>query len=368
MSQDKPDRRLSDTMEYKMNRCERMAELLPDWFSSHARDLPWRRDREPYHVWLSEIMLQQTRVEAVKEYYRRFLNELPQIEDLATVEEDRLLKLWEGLGYYNRARNLKKAAIKVVEELDGQFPDTYEGILTLPGIGEYTAGAIGSICYELPTPAVDGNVLRVYTRLLEDASNIDKQTTKRRIREELALVYPAGHCGTFTQALMELGATVCVPNGAPHCTECPLREICLAKEHDSWQSYPVREAKKSRRLEDRTVFILKCGDRVAVRKRPKQGLLSGMWEFPNVEGHLTEQAAADTVTQWQAAPEQMKMSYQYTHIFSHVEWRMKAYYLACRQMPEVFQWVTLQELEQGIALPSAFRPFAQLLQEKKQEL
>lgn len=345
-----------------------MAELLIDWFPSHARELPWRKDKEPYHVWLSEIMLQQTRVEAVKEYYRRFLEALPRIEDLAEVEEDRLLKLWEGLGYYNRARNLKKAAVVIIEERQGRFPDTYEEILALPGIGEYTAGAIGSICYELPTPAVDGNVLRVWSRLMEDGANIDKQATRRSIREELAQVYSKGCCGTLTQALMELGATVCIPNGEPHCGECPLQGICLAKAHASWQNYPVREAKKSRRIEDRTVFILRCGDRIAVRKRPKQGLLSGMWEFPNIEGHLTEQAAADTATQWQTAPEQMKMNYQYTHIFSHVEWRMTAYYLACKEMPETFQWVTLQELEQGLALPSAFRPFAQLLQEKNQEL
>ena len=340
-----------------MNRCERMAELLPDWFSSHARDLPWRRDREPYHVWLSEIMLQQTRVEAVKEYYRRFLNELPQIEDLAAVEEDRLLKLWEGLGYYNRARNLKKAAIKVVEELDGQFPDTYEGILTLPGIGEYTAGAIGSICYELPTPAVDGNVLRVYTRLLEDASNIDKQTTKRRIREELALVYPTGHCGTFTQALMELGATVCVPNGAPKCEQCPLAHMCLAGQHGSWASYPVRDQKKARRKEEKTVLILQCGDRIAIRKRHQKGLLSGMWEFPNVEGFLTKQQAVDIAGDWQTSPEQLRLETNYTHIFSHVEWQMTAYYITCRQMDPAFTWMTESELEEQAAMPSAFRPF-----------
>lgn len=347
----------------KMKKLTEIVELLLAWYPSHARDLPWRKDKNPYHVWLSEIMLQQTRVEAVKDYYKRFLEALPTIQDLAQVEEDRLLKLWEGLGYYNRARNLKKAAMTVVNDLDGHFPDTYEGILALAGIGEYTAGAIGSICFDLQTPAVDGNVLRVYTRLMEDASNIDKQSTKKQIREKLVPVYPKGNCGTLTQALMELGAMVCLPNGAPKCEECPLRELCLANQHGSWQQYPVRDEKKSRRQEDKTVLILQCGDKVAVRKRPKKGLLSGMWEFPNVEGILAEQQAADVVTQWQAAPEQMKMNCQYTHVFSHVEWRMTAYYLACGRMCESFQWVTLDEMEDEVAIPSAFRPFLQVLKE-----
>lgn len=348
-----------------MDKCRKLAETLTVWYPSHARDLPWRKDKNPYHVWLSEIMLQQTRVEAVREYYKRFLEALPTIEDLAEVEEDRLLKLWEGLGYYNRARNLKKAAVTIVEEKNGKFPETYEGILSLAGIGEYTAGAIGSICFDLPTPAVDGNVLRVYARVMEDSSNIDKQSTKKMIRERLAAVYPKGKCGIFTQSLMELGATVCLPNGTPKCEECPVYGICLAGQHGTWQKYPVRDEKKGRRLEDKTVFVLQCGDRIAVRKRTDKGLLSGMWEFPNVEGILVEQQAADVATQWQAAPEQMKMNYNYTHVFSHVEWRMTAYYLACRRMCQQFQWVTMEELEHEVAMPSAFRPFLDTLKEEK---
>ncbi|MCM1399187.1 MAG: A/G-specific adenine glycosylase [Clostridium sp.] len=339
-----------------MNKCKKLAQYLIDWYPTHARDLPWRKDKEPYHVWLSEIMLQQTRVEAVKEYYKRFLEALPSIEDLAAVEDDYLLKLWEGLGYYNRARNLKKAAITIVEDLDGRFPNTYEGILSLVGIGEYTAGAIGSICFDLPTPAVDGNVLRVYTRVMEDSSNIDKQATKKKIREKLAEAYSKGHCGTLTQGLMELGATVCLPNGSPRCGECPLKNLCSAREHDTWQSYPVRDEKKNRRQEEKTVFVLQCGDRIAVRKRTGKGLLSGMWEFPNVEGTLIEQQAADTAGSWNTVPEQMKMCFHYTHVFTHVEWRMTAYYLTCSRMCEQLHWVTLEELEHDVAVPSAFRP------------
>ncbi len=348
-----------------MDRCEQLVEALLSWYPEHKRDLPWRKDREPYHVWLSEIMLQQTRVEAVKEYYKRFLAALPTIEALAQVEEDELLKLWEGLGYYNRARNLKKAAGMVMEQFHGAFPDTYEEIRSLAGIGDYTAGAIGSICFDLPTPAVDGNVLRVYTRVMEDASNIDKQTTKRAVRDALATVYPIGQCGSMTQALMEVGATVCVPNGAPRCEQCPLAGICLAYEHGTWSQYPVRAEKKARRKEDKTVLLLQCGERIAVRKRPANGLLSGLWEFPNVEGHLNQQQAADTATDWKTQPTQIQLEYQYTHIFSHVEWRMTAYYLLCRQMNPEFQWVTLEEMQEKVPIPSAFRPFLELLDREK---
>ena len=244
-----------------------------------------------------------------------------------------------------------------MDEYNGRFPDTYEEILRLSGIGEYTAGAISSICYELPTPAVDGNVLRVYTRVMEDGSNIDKQSTKSRIRRELETVYPKGQCGIFTQSLMELGAMVCLPNGTPKCQKCPLAEICLAREHDTWQQFPVREAKKSRKAEKKTVFMLLCGERIAVRKRKEKGLLSGMWEFPNVPGELQEQQAADVAAEWDTAPEQLKMCSHYTHIFSHVEWRMTAYYMTCRQMSRKFHWVTMEELESSIAIPSAFREF-----------
>lgn len=349
-----------------------MIERLLIWYPEHARDLPWRRDKDPYHVWLSEIMLQQTRVEAVKDYYKRFLIALPDIQSLAEVEEDRLLKLWEGLGYYNRARNLKKAAITITEAYGGTFPQTYEEIRSLAGIGDYTAGAIGSICYGLPMPAVDGNVLRVYTRVMEDDSNIDKQSTKNAVRDALAEVYrdlneySTGSCGMATQALMEIGATVCVPNGMPKCEECPLSAICGACMHQSWQEYPVRNKKKSRKVEDKTVFLLTCGDKVAVRKRQSKGLLAGLWEFPNVEGHMTKQQAADTAAEWQTAPEQMQMNYNYTHIFSHVEWRMTAYYLACRKLAEPFTWVDMDELDQNIAIPSAFKPFVDVL--KKEQL
>jgi A/G-specific adenine glycosylase len=340
-----------------MNRCKKIPEYLLPWYQEHARDLPWRTDKNPYHVWLSEIMLQQTRVEAVKAYYIRFLEALPTIADLAQVEEERLLKLWEGLGYYNRAKNLKKAAITVMEDYQGIFPDTYEEILSLSGIGEYTAGAIASICFERPTPAVDGNVLRVYARVMEDFSNIDKQSTKRAVRDALEVVYLKGKCGLFTQSLMELGATVCVPNGVPKCELCPLQSICLARKNDTWSKLPVREEKKKRKIEYKTVFMLQCGDKIAIRKRTEKGLLAGMWEYPNITGTCDEQQAADVVTAWKVNPRELQKSMTYTHVFTHVEWHMKAYYFQCDTMTEEFVWVTQEELEKTVAIPSAFRGF-----------
>jgi len=196
--------------------------LLLPWFTENARDLPWRADREPYHVWLSEVMLQQTRVEAVKGYYSRFLKALPDIPRLAAAEPEVLSKLWEGLGYYSRVRALQAAARVIMERFAGVFPREWAEVRALPGVGDYTAGAICSICFDQPTPAVDGNVLRVVSRLTGDDRCVDDEKTKRSVRAALAAVYPAGRCGDFTQAIMELGATVCVPNGAPDCAACPM--------------------------------------------------------------------------------------------------------------------------------------------------
>lgn len=238
---------------------EQLPGLLLPWFAEHRRDLPWRRDREPYHVWLSEIMLQQTRVEAVRGYYLRFLERLPDIAALASAPEDVLLKLWEGLGYYSRVRNLQKAAQCVMEQHGGEFPRELSTIRALPGIGDYTAGAIASICFEAPTAAVDGNVLRVILRLTVCADSPADVRVRRRIGEELSAVYPAGHCGDFTQALMELGATVCLPNGAPQCGACPLRALCEAHAQGTELQFPTKPPKKPRRIEQRTVFVLQCG-------------------------------------------------------------------------------------------------------------
>ena len=339
-----------------------MFEALIPWYEAHKRELPWRQDREPYHVWLSEIMLQQTRVEAVKEYYRRFVTALPTIPDLAEAPEEQILKLWEGLGYYNRVRNLQKAAQTICADYTGVFPSEYAQIRRLSGIGDYTAGAIASICFDAPTPAVDGNVLRVYSRLLADDANIDLQTTKKRITGKLQETYPRKNPGIATQALMELGATVCVPNGAPRCDVCPVAEICQARKQDTWRNLPVRSEKKKRKIVDKTVFILLTEDTVALHKRSASGLLAGMWEFPNVDAKLDKQAAVTQVTGWQAEPLDLLMQTSYTHIFSHVEWHMTAYYIRCRKTNKKWKWVTKESLDETYALPSAFRPFREQIE------
>lgn len=329
--------------------------LLLPWYTISARDLPWRRDREPYHVWLSEIMLQQTRVEAVRQYYIRFLTALPTIADLAAAEEDRLYKLWEGLGYYTRVRNLQKAAKIIMTAHSGRFPNEYAAIRALPGIGDYTAGAIGSICFELPTPAVDGNVLRVISRVTASAAPIDTTATKRTVTQALATIYPEGHCGEFTQALMELGATVCAPNGAPHCADCPLSMVCLAHERGLTQTLPVKSPKKARRREEKTVFLFHCGTHWAIEKRPKHGLLAGLWQFPNIEGKWKAEDALRLAAEWGVEPIELERELQRTHIFTHVEWHMTAYYMECRAMPSRFIWEPATQFAERIALPTAFR-------------
>lgn len=331
--------------------------LLP-WFSDCARDLPWRRDRLPYHVWLSEIMLQQTRVEAVKPYYARFLAALPDIPSLAECPQDALMKLWEGLGYYSRARNLQKAAQQLMAQYGGDFPRTYAEIRALSGIGDYTAGAVASICFDLPEPAVDGNVLRVYTRLHADARCTDDLSVRRDIRETLRRVYedtPAGQRGTLTQALMELGATVCLPNGIPHCEVCPLQTLCAAHNTHTETDYPVRKAKNARRTEEYTVYILQCGDRIAVQKRPETGLLAGLWEFPHVSGILTGQAAVTAAKTFRAGAAELLSERRRTHIFTHIEWHMNCVHLLVSRMPEPFTWVNAAQLAEETALPTAFR-------------
>lgn len=330
--------------------------LLLPWYRVNRRDLPWRKDRQPYHIWLSEIMLQQTRVEAVKGYYTRFLTVLPDIRSLAQCDDELLHKLWEGLGYYSRVRNLKKAAQIIMERHGGTFPEDYSDVLALPGIGEYTAGAICSIAFNQPTPAVDGNVLRVLSRLTNDASPIDLPETKRRVTLLLAELYPR-EAGEFTQALMELGATVCGPNRKPDCGSCPCQSLCLGFHRGSAEGLPVKSPKKQRRQEDRTVFILSCDGFYALEKRPEQGLLAGLWQFPNVTGHLDMQQALNAVTDMGLHPREILREVEKKHIFTHVQWNMLGIYLEVAQTGGAFRWYTEEQIETQAALPTAFRQF-----------
>ena len=274
---------------------EQLVEPLLEWYSHHARVLPWREEPTPYRVWVSEIMLQQTRVEAVKPYFERFVLELQDVRALAECEEERLLKLWEGLGYYNRVRNMQAAAQTVVAEYNGELPSDYEELLKLKGIGHYTAGAIASIAYGQPVPAVDGNVFRILMRVAEDTSDITKQSVKKKVEQLLWPIIPRKRAASFTQAMMELGATVCVPNGEPNCEECPWSFACLAKKHGTAMLLPVKQKAKARKIEQRTILLIRDGERILLHKRPKKGLLAGMYEFPNLKGQLTEEEALEFV-------------------------------------------------------------------------
>ena len=338
------------------NILEKLPRALLPWYRANKRDLPWRRDREPYHVWLSEIMLQQTRVEAVKGYYARFLDALPTVEALAACDDDLLHKLWEGLGYYSRVRNLKKAALRIIEDHGGVFPGEYGQIRALPGIGDYTAGAICSICFDQPTPAVDGNVLRVVSRLTEDSTPIDLPARKKEVTDLLAAVYPA-EAGDFTQALMELGATLCGPNWKPRCGECPCRGFCGGALHGTAENFPVKLPKKSKKHQDLTVFILSCDGKYALQKRPGSGLLAGLWQFPNVEGKLETAEALAAVERMGLRPRDVLRVLERKHIFTHIRWEMRGIYLETARCAGDFTWLTAEQINAAAALPTAFRQF-----------
>jgi A/G-specific adenine glycosylase len=326
------------------------------WYDKNKRDLPWRQDRDPYHIWLSEIMLQQTRVEAVKGYYKRFLDVLPTIASLAQADDDLLHKLWEGLGYYSRVRNLKKAAQVVMDQYGGQFPGEYDQVLALPGIGEYTAGAICSIAFNQPTPAVDGNVLRVVSRLTADDTPIDSPKLKRQVRDALAAVYPK-QAGDFTQALMELGATLCGPNWKPRCEECPCATFCMGYISGTAEKLPVKAPKKGRKIEEKTVFIFSCNGEFALQKRENKGLLAGLWQFPNVPGMLETADAMAAVEQMGLIPVEIFKQVERKHIFTHIEWKMRGIYLEVKEPVGDFVWLTGAQIESQAALPTAFRQF-----------
>ncbi len=329
--------------------------LLP-WYQQNMRNLPWRTDREPYHVWLSEIMLQQTRVETVKGYYKRFLIALPTIADLAVADDDLLHKLWEGLGYYSRVRNLKKAARIIMCDYAGVFPEEYKDVLSLPGIGEYTAGAICSIAFGKTTPAVDGNVLRVVSRLTDDVTPIDLPQYKRSVRDSLATIYPR-NAGDFTQALMELGATVCGPNRKPDCGNCPCKGFCLGHFRGNCEKLPVRLPKRGRKRQKMTVFILSCDGYYAVCKRPENGLLGGLWQFPNCEGYLDTQQAILEVERMHIKPREILKTVERKHVFTHIEWLMRGVYMEVEEKNDTLFWFAAEQIEREVALPTAFRQF-----------
>lgn len=346
---------------------DRIAAPLLAWYDNGRRILPWREDPTPYHVWISEIMLQQTRVEAVKPYYDRFLQALPDIESLAATDDEKLLKLWEGLGYYNRARNLKKAAQILVSEYGGQMPDEYEKILSLPGIGSYTAGAIASIAFGKPHPAVDGNVLRILSRLRADDRDILQANVKKSVEEELLDVMPADRPGDFNQALMELGAMVCIPNGAPKCDLCPWNRLCLARAEGRTAELPQKAKKKPRSVEEKTILVIQDGERIVLRKRPEKGLLAGMYEFPSMEGYCSEERALAYLRKLGFSPLRIRKLPPAKHVFTHKEWHMKGYLVRVDELAgkgegqgmQGFVFVDPGKTRTDYPIPSAFAVYAE---------
>ncbi len=336
-------------------------EPLVAWYREHRRDLPWREHPDAYRVWVSEIMLQQTRVEAVKPYYDRFLEAFPDVEALAAAEEDKLMKMWEGLGYYNRVRNMQKAARQIMTEHDGQFPCEYDEILKLSGIGNYTAGAISSFAYGIAKPAVDGNVLRVVSRLLASDSDIMKASTRTQIENIIEEVIPADAAADFNQGLIELGAIVCVPNGEPKCEICPVAHLCKAKEQNIQMELPVKTKAKARRIEKRTVLIFRDNETIAIRKRPAKGLLAGLYELPNVEGHLTRKEVIEYGKMIGLTPIRVKKLVSAKHIFSHVEWHMIGYEVLVDELEkncsEKMIFAGREEIDQKYSIPSAFEAY-----------
>ena len=349
-------------------RLYQMGKPLVEWYRKNKRELPWRDIDDPYRIWVSEIMLQQTRVEAVKPFYARFLNALPTVSDLADVEEDKLLKLWEGLGYYNRVRNMQKAAQQIMEIHGGEFPREFEAIRGLTGIGNYTAGAIGSFAFGIPKPAVDGNVLRVISRITGSYDDIMKASTKTKVEEQLSEVIPKDAACDFNQGLIELGAIVCVPNGAPKCEACPLAHICEAHQKGIEMELPVKKKAKARKIEKKTVFIFKDGENVAIKKRPKKGLLAGLYELPNVEGELTQDEALAYSRSIGLAPLHIKPLGEAKHIFSHVEWQMTGYSIRVDELEksctENMLFIHPEEVQNEFPIPAAFEKYVKYVNVK----
>ena len=343
---------------------------LLDWYRQNARDLPWRHTSDPYKIWVSEIMLQQTRVEAVKPYYARFLEALPDVYALANASEEKLLKLWEGLGYYSRVRNMQKTAKTVVEQYNGQFPADVAKLQKLTGIGEYTAGAIASIAFGISAPAVDGNVMRVIARLTGDRRDIFDPALKKEYGKLLAPYVSAADPSAYNQGLIELGATVCVPGGIPQCQVCPLAGHCYAHQNGVVNEIPAPKQQKPRKIDPRTVLIIRSDREVLVEKRPSKGLLAGLWQLPSMDGHCTEDEVLAYARLQGLDVVRIETLPSAKHIFTHIEWHMIGYQLtlsALSDIPDGMESASLERLESEYPLPSAFAAYLPYLGKKKQK-
>ena len=355
------------------------ADKIIAWCRANRRPLPWREDASPYHVWISEIMLQQTRIETVIPYYHRFLKAFPTVEALANAPEEQILKLWEGLGYYSRARRLKTAATKIISEHGGTLPRSAADLRKIPGIGQYTAGAIASIAYGEPEPAVDGNVLRVLARLLAYEEDVMQPAVRKTAASALKSIYPSGpDAALLTEGLMELGEIICLPNGTPLCENCPLASICLACRKGCAAALPLRSAAKERRIEEKTVLILCLGKLRAVHKRKETGLLAGLWELPNLPGTLTENDIIILLQKEGLKNFRLEPLGKAKHIFTHIEWHMNGWKLCLSERAASAEteaqtaaaldsvlpglvWLDAAAIRENCAVPSAFRAYMKAL-------
>lgn len=349
-----------DALEIEKEVALSLQQIVPPllaWFQKNRRVMPWRDCPDPYHIWVSEIMLQQTRVEAVRGYFQRFLAELPTIQHLAQAPEQQLLKLWEGLGYYNRVRNLKKGAVLVVETFDGQLPPDFDALKTIPGIGDYTAGAIASLAFGIAAPAVDGNVYRVLSRLTGSFANTSKTAVQRSYRQLVMSILPKDQPGNFNQSLMELGALVCRPNGLPFCDSCPLETLCVSKGEDWVLDLPVKNPPSSRTTEHRTLLFYHSPGQLLVTQRPPSGLLANLWQPINLKGRLKEEEVAAHWEQQGVSPCSIKEGKTAKHIFSHREWELSSWWIQLEQpfpAPKRGRWISSLE---EVPLPSAFSSY-----------
>lgn len=332
---------------------------LLSWYDSHARTLPWREEPSPYRVWVSEIMLQQTRVDTVIPFFERFMQNAPTLDILASLPEEKLLKLWEGLGYYSRVRNLQKAAQVILKDFDGRIPSVPDELQALPGIGPYTAGAIASIAYGYPVPAIDGNVLRVMSRLYLDDGDVSSPKFRKRHQEALQGLIPPERAGAFNQALMELGALVCLPRQQARCPQCPVRDYCAAYAQGKVEALPVKPSKKERKIELRTVLLVCRRGKFALRQRPESGLLPSLWEFPHIEGEWPGESCEDELLSMGLCAESIKPLPAARHIFSHLEWHMQGYLISVPPHTDIpgWIWASPEEIRRQYSIPSAFKNY-----------
>lgn len=333
---------------------------LLKWFDAHKRTMPWREQPIPYYVWVSEIMLQQTQVSVVIPYFERFIKELPTIEALAQADEELFLRLWQGLGYYSRVMNLQKAARIVQDQWQGELPQEKDELMTLPGIGDYTAGAISSIAYGKVATAIDGNVLRVYTRLYDDDGDITKVATKRRVDAYVMDTMDKTRPGDFNQSIMELGALVCTPKN-PKCNACPVADDCKARANGTQLLRPVKPQKKKSVEEEKTVLVIRADKRVIVQKRPNKGLLKNLWQYTLVDAHLTEKEAVAFAQEQGHVPLKIKQGPTYKHIFSHRIWNIVSFIIDVEETTGKHTWAVQDRLEE-YAIPSAFSLISEWLE------